>query len=133
MPQLPNHPADPDNTATWAKYSAKLCHHCAACCCGLPVEVKTGDLVRMGLVDAFLSDDDPKFLARRLIKDRLVDHFHGRTATFTLARRASGDCIFLDPRTRRCTVYGRRPETCRNHPHIGPRPGYCPFRAKNPD
>lgn len=122
--------ADPDNTATWARYSARLCRHCAACCCALPVEVKGPDLVRIGLIEEFDLQDDPKYIARRLMKVRLVDHFHARTATFTLARRASGDCIFLDDESRRCTIYDRRPDTCRNHPHIGPRPGYCPFRSR---
>jgi hypothetical protein len=43
---------------------------------------------------------------------------------------AGGDCIFLDCRTRRCTIYPLRPETCRNHPQVGPRSGYCAFRKK---
>ncbi len=127
--QLPPQ-ADLDNTATWAKYSAKLCRYCAARCCTLPVEVKGPDLVRMGVIDAFDLEGDPKFIARRLMKEHLVDHFHARTATFTLARRASGDCIYLDGKTRRCTIYDRRPDTCRNHPQIGPRTGYCAFRLK---
>jgi len=127
--QLPPQ-ADPDNTATWAKYSAKLCRHCAACCCSLSVEVRGPDLVRMGLIEEFSLQEDAKFIARKLIKDRLVDHFHARTATFTLARRASGDCIYLDIKTRRCTIYDRRPDTCRNHPQVGPRSGYCAFRLK---
>lgn len=122
--------ADLDNTATWAKFSAKLCSHCAACCCSLPVEVKGPDLVRMGAIEEFDLEGDPKFIARRLMKERLVDHFHARSATFTLARRASGDCIYLDGKTRRCTIYDRRPDTCRNHPRVGPRSGYCPFRRK---
>jgi Fe-S-cluster containining protein len=27
-------------------------------------------------------------------------------------------------------VYERRPDTCRNHPQVGPRPGYCAFRRR---
>lgn len=84
----------------------------------------------MGLMDEFLVQEDPKFIARRLIKQRVIEHFHARTATFTLARRANGDCIYLDGQTRRCTIYGFRPDTCRNHPQIGPRSGYCAFRVK---
>jgi uncharacterized protein len=129
---LPRQNANLENTGTWTKYSPKLCRHCAASCCGLPVEVKAGDLVRMQLMDEFALQDDPKFIARRLIKAGIVEHFHARTATFTLARRANGDCLYLDPKTRRCTIYAFRPDTCRNHPRIGPRSGYCAFR-KNPD
>jgi Fe-S-cluster containining protein len=51
---------------------------------------------------------------------------------FTLARRANDDCIYLDGHSRRCTIYERRPRTCRNHPAIGPRPGYCAFREQEP-
>ncbi|MFH0783490.1 MAG: YkgJ family cysteine cluster protein [Pseudomonadota bacterium] len=132
MLHLPKHNADLENTATWAKYSSKLCDHCSASCCNLPVEVKVCDLVRMALMDEFSLEEDPKFIARRLMKERLVEHFHARTATFTLARRANGDCIYLDSSTRRCTIYANRPDTCRNHPRIGPRAGYCAFRVKTP-
>jgi Fe-S-cluster containining protein len=26
-------------------------------------------------------------------------------------------------------VYEKRPNTCRLHPQVGPRPGYCPYGA----
>jgi len=122
--------ADLDNTATWARYSRKLCSRCSASCCSLPVEVKAEDLVRMGLMDEFELNEEPKLVARRLLKERLIDHFHAGSRTFTLARMASGDCIFLDGGSRRCTLYQQRPDTCRNHPQVGPRSGYCPFREK---
>ncbi len=125
--------ADLDNTATWAKYSKKLCNRCRASCCSLPVEVKAADLIRMGLMDEFELEEELKQVARRLMKERLIDHFHAGSRTFTLARMASGDCIFLDTNSRRCTIYQQRPDTCRNHPQVGPRSGYCPFRQKKPD
>ena len=133
MLHIPRQDADLDNIATWAKYSSKLCRHCAASCCSLPVEVKAEDLARMHLVDAFSLQEDLKFIARKLTKERFVEHFHARTGTFTLARRANGDCIFLDNSSRRCTIYADRPDTCRNHPGIGPRSGYCAFKAKKTD
>lgn len=130
MADISRHDADPDNTATWAKYAAKLCRHCAGVCCTLAVEVKTDDLVRLGVVDEFCRDEEPRLLARQLAKRGVIEHFHARTATYTLSRRADGSCLFLDQRDRRCTVYPKRPDTCRNHPLVGPRPGYCPFRRK---
>jgi uncharacterized protein len=130
MPHFPSYNADPDNTATWAKYSAKLCRHCTAGCCRLPVEVKIPDLVRLGQLDEFCRHEEPRLLARQLIKRGIVEHFHARSATYTLSRRADGSCLFLDPHDQRCTVYANRPDTCRNHPLIGPRPGYCPFQRK---
>jgi Fe-S-cluster containining protein len=130
MPHFPSHNADPDNIATWAKFSAKLCRSCAASCCRLPVEVKIPDLVRLGQLDEFCRHEEPRLLARQLAKRGIVEHFHARSATYTLSRRADGSCLFLDHTDQRCTVYTRRPDTCRNHPIIGPRPGYCPFQRK---
>ncbi|MFO6138957.1 YkgJ family cysteine cluster protein, partial [Pseudomonas aeruginosa] len=49
---------------------------------------------------------------------------------FTLTRMANGDCLYLDRKTRLCSIYARRPDTCRNHPRIGPRPGYCAYRPR---
>jgi hypothetical protein len=130
MPHFPSHNAHPDNTATWAKYSAKLCRHCTAGCCRLPVEIKVADLVRLGQLDEFCRHEEPRLLARQLAKRGIVEHFHARSATYTLSRRADGSCLFLDPQDQSCTVYANRPDTCRNHPLIGPRPGYCPFQQK---
>ncbi len=130
MIALPRVQADIDKTATWAKYNKRLCDHCTASCCSLPVEVKSADLVRMELMDEFELEEDLKHIARRLMKQHLVEHFHSKTETFTLARMASGDCIFLDAGTRRCSIYQQRPATCRNHPQVGPRSGYCAFRKK---
>jgi Fe-S-cluster containining protein len=130
MIQLPASKADIDNTATWVKYSKKMCDHCGASCCSLPVEVQPSDLIRMELMDEFELEEDLKHIARRLMKQHLVEHFHSKTKTFTLARMASGDCLFLDSRSRRCTIYFQRPNTCRNHPQVGPRAGYCAFNRK---
>lgn len=94
----------------------------------MPVEVRLPDLVRLGLVDPFEAEHEaPKQIARRLEKARLIEHFNYRDSLFTLARRADGDCGYLDPATRRCTVYAQRPDTCRKHPQVGPKPGHCPY------
>jgi Fe-S-cluster containining protein len=130
MIELPKMQADIDDTSTWAKYRKALCQHCHGSCCTMAVEVKADDLVRMRLIDAFDLQDKLKLVARKLIKERLVEHFHSKSETFTRARMANGDCIYLDSHSRRCTIYDLRPDTCRNHPHIGPRPGYCAFRKK---
>ena len=122
---------DVDRLETWTKYRPGLCESCAANCCTMPLEVQLPDLVRLGLVDAFeAAHDEPRRIAKRLQKARLIDHFNHKNVVFTLARRASGDCHFLDPTTRRCTVYEQRPETCRLHPQKkSPKPGYCPYGA----
>jgi len=128
--KIPSIPANVDDLKTWVKFRQKLCDHCRATCCSLPVEVKTGDLVRMGLINEFDLQENPKVIFKRLQKEKLVQHFHAKSQTLTLAQMANGDCIFLDQTNRRCTIYDLRPETCRNHPIKGPRPGYCAFIPK---
>lgn len=123
---------DIDRIDTWMRFRKGLCDQCRATCCTMPVEVRIADLVRLGVVDAFDAEEEPRLLARRLQKGGVVAHFNHRHSLFTLVRRASGDCLYLDSQTRRCTVYDKRPDTCRNHPKVGPRPGYCAFRGKNP-
>ena len=121
---------DVDRPETWTKYRSGLCDDCAANCCTMPVEVKLADLVRLGLVDDFEAQHEPaKQIAKRLTKAGLIEHFNFKNSIFTLARRASGDCHYLDAVTRRCTVYEKRPNTCRLHPQVGPRPGHCPYGA----
>lgn len=122
---------DVDRLETWTRYRNGLCDSCVANCCTMPVEVKLADLVRLGLVDPFEAEhEETKQIAKRLAKAGLIDHFSFKHEIFTLARRASGDCRFLDAATRRCTVYAQRPDTCRKHPQVSPRPGYCPYGAK---
>ena len=94
----------------------------------MPVEIRLPDLVRLGLVDPFEAEhEEPRLIARRLIKSRSVERYNHKDGIFTMARRANGDCQFLDAVTRRCTVYEQRPNTCRKHPQVGPKPGFCPY------
>jgi Fe-S-cluster containining protein len=98
----------------------------------MPLEVRVRDLVRLGLVDAFEADnEDPARIAKRLQKARIVERFNTKAEVFTLMRRADGDCTYLDAKTRLCTVYELRPDTCRLHPQQkSPRAGYCAYGAK---
>jgi Fe-S-cluster containining protein len=105
-----------------------MCDTCAANCCTMPLEVKLADLVLLNLVDAFEAEhEEPKQIAKRLSKAGLIEHFNFKNSIFTIARKSSGDCYFLDSQSRRCTVYELRPQTCRKHPQVGPKPGYCPY------
>ncbi|MBB2484652.1 YkgJ family cysteine cluster protein [Mitsuaria sp. WAJ17] len=125
------HIVDVDRTETWTRYRKGLCDSCAANCCTMPVEARLADLVRLGLVDAFEAEHEaPKHIAKRLAKAGVIEHFSFKHEIFQLARRAGGDCQFLDAQSRRCTVYERRPDICRKHPQVGPRPGHCPYGAR---
>ncbi len=119
-----------ESTASWIKYNSKLCNSCVGTCCSLPVEVKTSDLIRMGVMDEFELDENPKKVAKRLKKEGVIEHFYAKKELFTLTRMASGDCLYLDQKNRRCTIYQSRPDTCRNHPQVGPRPGFCAYNEK---
>lgn len=98
----------------------------------MPLEVRVSDLVRLGLVDEFEAEnEDPARIAKRLQKARVVERYNTKAEVFTMMRRADGDCTWLDAKTRRCTVYEQRPDTCRLHPQKkSPRVGYCAFGAK---
>lgn len=122
--------ADVDDLTTWTRYKKKLCLQCRGTCCSLPVEVQPEDLVRIGVIDAFDLLENMKRIYKKLCKEGVVEHFHAKTNTFTLARMANGDCLYLDAKTRRCTIYEMRPDTCRNHPQVGPRSGYCAYVPK---
>ena len=122
---------DVDRPDSWSRYRAGMCDTCAANCCTMPLEVKLPDLIRLGIVDEFEAENiEPKLIAKRLLKMRVIDHFNPKNVIFTMGRRSSGDCNFLDAQTRRCTVYEQRPETCRLHPKKGPKPGFCAYGRK---
>lgn len=122
-------PVNQDRPSTWKPYRAANCDGCQAVCCKLPLEVRAADLVRLGLA----SPDEagaPKRLGKRLVREGVVRTFRAATGLFLLEQTAAGDCRFLGG-DRRCTVYERRPDTCRDFPSVvGPRVGWCPYRAK---
>ena len=122
--------ADIDRLDTWARYNKDMCYSCHSTCCTLPVEVRLSDLIRIGVVDAFEKDEPAKNIAKRLQKDGIVERFNQKTGILTLTRLSNNDCLYLDRKTRLCTIYDQRPDTCRNHPRVGPRPGYCAYKPK---
>lgn len=97
----------------------------------MPVEVKTSDLIRLGIATIDEADNSIKKLAKRLRKEGYISSYREGTEFFMLTQRPNGDCYFLDLKTRFCTVYDNRPETCRLFPaQIGARVGFCPVESK---
>ena len=121
---------DINNTDTWTRYRAGLCDSCVANCCRMPVEATLDDLVRIEVLDAFELQEPLKRIARKLKQANVIEHYNPSRAIFTLARRPNLDCTFLDPVSRRCTIYAKRPQICRGHPQVGPKPGYCAYAEK---
>ncbi|MEI6398326.1 MAG: YkgJ family cysteine cluster protein [Pseudomonadota bacterium] len=121
---------DIDRPSTWTKFEPSLCGGCHGNCCKLHVEAKVPDLVRMGLLSEGEALWSAKKIARKLESGKIIQSFTASTMKFTIAQRVNRDCIFLDERTRLCTIYDVRPDVCRNFPEVGPRPGWCPETRK---
>lgn len=121
---------DKDKPWTWIKYRDGLCDGCYSGCCTMPVEIKAEDLVRLNLASEDEVQSSPRKLAKKLIKEGVIASYREKTEFFMLTQRPNGDCYFLHPQTRLCTVYDKRPGVCRQFPEIGPKPGYCPCVKK---
>jgi Fe-S-cluster containining protein len=122
---------DKDKPWTWIQYKDGMCNTCIAACCMMPVEVHASDLVRLGVATIDEEQISHKKMAKRLIKQGVIKSYRDASDLFMISSRANGDCYFLDAKTRRCTVYEKRPETCRKFPiEIGPKPGSCPCTQK---
>jgi len=119
-----------DDLNRWTKYKKDMCQSCEGLCCYMPVEVKVHDLIRLGI----LTDFHLELSAKEQIKDALnhpaVARFTPSTEKFTLKQNPDGSCFFLTE-DKRCSHYTNRPDTCRNHPQIGPRPGFCAYLKKS--
>lgn len=119
-----------DQLSQWKVYKTGMCNGCWSGCCTLPVEVTAKDLVRMELISEDEAVRSLKKIARGLQKQGIIRTFRASTGIFTLEQKHNRDCQFLDE-ARRCTIYEKRPEVCRNFPTIGPKPGHCPAIARN--
>lgn len=113
----------------WSLYKKGLCESCEGLCCYMPVEVEISDLIRLGILTDFHLELSLKEQIKEALKDPAVVRYTPSSSKFTLAQKPDGSCIYLDA-TKKCTRYENRPDTCRNHPKIGPRPGYCAYMKK---
>lgn len=122
---------DKDRPSTWRKYDSANCTKCRANCCAMPVEIKVHDLIRLGVATQDEVTNSIKKLAKKLKKEGIISSYREGTEFFMLTQRPNGDCYFLDSKTRFCSVYNKRPETCRQFPsQLGTRVGFCPYEAK---
>ena len=97
----------------------------------MPVEIKSSDLVRLDLTDVDELENSIKKVAKRLKKEGVISSYREGTDLFMLTQKSNDDCYFLDSKTRLCTVYEKRPDTCRDFPtRVGPRIGSCPYNPK---
>lgn len=121
-----------DLPSTWRKYEDGLCEGCYSSCCTMPVEIRASDLVRLGLATEDELNQSIKKVAKKLIRSGVLKSYREGTEFFMISQKANEDCWFLDTKTRKCTVYEKRPDTCRDFPtRVGTRVGYCPVRKLN--
>lgn len=113
----------------WTQYKKGLCESCEGLCCYMPVEARVSDLIRLGILVDFHLELSPKEQIKEALKNPAVTRFTPSTEKFTLAQKPDGSCFYLD-KFKKCTRYQDRPDTCRNHPQVGPRPGYCAYMKK---
>jgi Fe-S-cluster containining protein len=91
--------------------------------------VNANDLIRLELITEEEAAISLKQVAKKLMKQKIIQAYQQKSQLFVLEQRNGRDCIYLD-QDRLCTVYEKRPEVCRKFPKIGPRPGFCPARRK---
>ena len=97
----------------------------------MPVEVKVADLIRLGIASIDEATNSIRKLAKRLKKEGFISSYREGTEFFMLTQKPNSDCYFLNSQTRLCTVYEKRPETCRQFPaEVGTRVGFCPVEYK---
>ncbi len=113
----------------WRPYKKGMCDSCIGLCCYMPVEVKIADLVRMGILTEFHLEMDEREQIKSALKHPGVDRYTKSTEKFTLTQKSNLSCFFLTPEGR-CSIYDLRPETCRKHPKIGPKPNHCAYYPK---
>ncbi len=118
------------NLNRWTLYKKGMCDTCEGLCCYMPVEIEISDLVRMNLLTDFHLELDLKEQIKEALKHPSVVRFTASTNKFTLKQKVDGSCFYLDSK-KRCTIYDQRPNTCRNHPKIGPKPGFCAYMKKS--
>lgn len=117
-------------TQLWHRFKKEMCKDCEACCCYLPVEADAADLVKLNILDSFHLELSEKEQQKAALRHPHINRYNNKTKKYTLTQTSSGACVNLDS-SKRCKVYTLRPKTCENHPHIGPKPGFCAFIKKS--
>lgn len=100
------HPSTTKASPWYAEGLRFTCTQCGDCCSGEPgyVWVDQAEIDAMANVMGLDVDEFESKFVRQVGTER------------SLVEYPDGDCILLDPKTRRCTVYDARPVQCRTWP-----------------
>lgn len=104
--QLQSNDSDAAPSPWYSEGLKFTCSQCGDCCTGAPGAVWVTD-EELAAIAAELGKPVGEV---RLLHTKLLG---GR---WSLRDYPNGDCVFLDPRTRRCQVYHSRPMQCRTWP-----------------
>jgi hypothetical protein len=99
--------SDIDSAAPWYKDGLRFeCTQCGNCCSGAPGFVWVDEEQIQAIAD---------YLKIPLGEMRVM-HTRRAMGRISLREYANGDCVFLDPQKRNCTIYPVRPKQCRTWP-----------------
>lgn len=115
---------------SWINFHKTLCDSCLAACCSLQLEITVTDLLALKLI----SEEETETIYRKELYSQLqrrgiVERYNSKSDKFILARKPSGECIFLS-NEKRCQVYDSRPHVCRQFPLNEYFGGKCPYKRK---
>lgn len=119
-----------DHLNRWTKYKKGLCRDCQASCCYMPVELTLEESFQLLEMDDFVKELSEKEQLKLVLANEAIKRYTPSTKKLTLAVHPDGRCWFLDAKSKQCTRYDLRPSTCRQHPQVGPRPGFCAYLKK---
>lgn len=96
-----------DNAKPWYHEGLRFtCTGCGDCCTGAPgyVWLNKADIAALAAeVDLAVEDFESRYVREVGVRKSLKEY-------------ASGDCVFFDPKSRKCGVYAARPRQCRTWP-----------------
>jgi Fe-S-cluster containining protein len=126
MKNIDDHLAD---LRYWIPYKKGMCESCIGTCCYMPVELMIDDLIRLDILDIFHTEFSLKEQIKIALKAPGIKRYTPSSEKFTLTQKPSGACFYLTEQGK-CSVYEKRPNTCRNHPRIGPKSNFCAYLKK---
>ena len=98
--------ASPAPSPWYGRGLAFRCTQCGNCCTGAPGYVWVDDdEIRRIAEHRGVPLGEVRYQDVKIVGDQM-----------SLREHANGDCVYLDPQTRRCTIYPVRPIQCRTWP-----------------
>ena len=98
--------ASPAPSPWYGRGLAFRCTQCGTCCTGAPGYVWVDDdEIRRIAEHRGVPLGEVRYQDVKIVGDQM-----------SLREHANGDCVYLDPQTRRCTIYPVRPIQCRTWP-----------------